>query len=174
MIKGELPGSACEILLMCGVPQSFTSEGMEPLEFGAEVEYEQIKGRATLYEILEPNKFDLIRRNDRARYTEVSVKKSGGWTLVTARYAFVGFPPDYIGSYISNLQSFYEYLQRRDFELYLSELGLYAPESSDGAAGGFDPRLFETTEVWKAKMEKYASINFGDFYDAPTHYCYLG
>lgn len=105
MIKGELSESACEILQMCGVPRSFIYEGIEPTDFGAEVEYEQIKGRATLYEILEPNKFDLEKRNDDMHYEEVSVRKLSGWTIVIARWAFVGIPSDYIESYMSAYDS---------------------------------------------------------------------
>jgi hypothetical protein len=153
MIKGELPGSACEILQMLGISRSFTNESLEATVFEAEVEYEQIKGRATHYDAVEPNKFDLEKRNS-TNYAEISVKRSGGWTIVMARYAFVGFPPDYIESYMSNLQLFYEYRQRRDFELYLSELGLYTPKSSEDSADSFDQRSFEPTEVWKAKMRR--------------------
>jgi hypothetical protein len=78
MIKGKLPQSACEILYMCDVLPIFTDEDLEPNEFKAEAEYERIKGRATRYEIREPNQ---IYWKKRKSALEIIVRQLGDWTL---------------------------------------------------------------------------------------------
>jgi hypothetical protein len=150
MIKGELPQSACEILQMCGVPRSFIHDGIEENEF-SETEYEQIKKRATRYEVREPGEFDL-EEIDESKI--IYVIKRGGWTIIRARYAFVGIPSDYTESCVSALQAYYEHHHRQHFESYLAGNGLFTPETSEDTPDGFNQQSFEPTEVWKAKMRR--------------------
>lgn len=149
MIKGELPQSACEILEMCGVDRSFIYDGGIKENEYAEIEYEQIKGRATRYEVNAPGEFDL-KEIDYSKI--ITVRKCSGWTVVLSSWAFTGMPSDYIESYVSAVELSEDYEQQY-FEAYLSCVGLIAPEISEINPFRFDRQLFEPTEVWKAKMK---------------------